>query len=190
MRLFIAIDLPLEWKRLLALPEESIGWLGRGVKWVEPRGMHLTLKFLGETDEKLLPDIHKGIAAACAGVNPLAIHLHGTGVFPNPKRPRVYWAGIEGPSSLLDLQRRLDEEMQELDFPAEENPFHPHLTLARIKEPIGKQRMTDALLNFKIESEPTTISEVLLMQSHLSRDGARYEAIWRCLLGEKTPSTT
>lgn len=189
MRLFIAIDLPSEWKRLLAQPEESIGWLGRGVKWVEPRGMHLTLKFLGEVDEKTLPDIRNGIAAACRGTDSFKIRLRGTGVFPNPKRPRVYWVGIEGASALLDLQKRIDSGMQGLGFPAEEHPFQPHLTLARIKEPIGKQRMTDALLAYKIESEPGMIREVLLMQSHLSRDGAHYEAIWRCPLGGETPSS-
>jgi RNA 2',3'-cyclic 3'-phosphodiesterase len=183
MRLFIAIDLPDEWKRILSQPEESIGWLGRGVKWVEPRGMHLTLKFLGEVDEKLLPGIHGGLTAACEGIGPFAIRLRGTGVFPNARRPRVYWAGIEGPPSLLELQARVDGEMQRLGFPAEEHPFRPHLTLARIKEPIGKQRMTDALLSYSLESEPADVRELLLMRSHLSGESAHYEPVRRCALG-------
>jgi 2'-5' RNA ligase len=187
MRLFIAIDLPEEWKRILAQPEESIGWLGRGVKWVEPRGIHLTLKFLGEVDEELVPDIRGGMAAACMGIEPFAIRLRGTGVFPNAKRPRVYWAGIEGPSALLALQARMDEELQRLGFPAEEHEFRAHLTLARIKDPIGKQRMTDALLRFSLESEPADVREVLLMRSHLSSEGARYEPVGRCALGGDAP---
>jgi 2'-5' RNA ligase len=187
MRLFIAIDLPDDWRRILSEPEQSIGWLGRGVKWVEPRGMHLTLKFLGEVDEKLLPGIHTGTIAACSDAAPFTIRLRGTGVFPNAKRPRVYWAGIEGPSSLLQLQARVDSEMQRLGFPAEEREFRPHLTLARIKEPIGKQRMTDALLSYSLESEPAEVRELLLIRSHLSSEGARYEAIWRCALGGDAP---
>lgn len=188
MRLFIALDLPEEWKRILAQPEASIGWLGRGVKWVEPRGMHLTLKFLGEVEETLLPQIRDGITVACSTISTFTMRLQGTGVFPNPKRPRVYWAGIEAPRQLMDLQTRMDAEMQRIGFPAEEHPFRPHLTIARIKDPIGKQRMTDALLNFKLEGDSIEIREALLMRSHLSIEGARYEAIFRCPLGGVTPA--
>lgn len=179
MRLFIAIDLPEDWKRVLAEPEAHIGWLGRGVRWVEPRGMHLTLKFLGEVEENRLEELNAGLHAACGEISAFAMRLKGTGVFPNPKRPRIYWAGIEAPRELLELQSRVDAAMQKSGFEKDEHPFRPHLTLARIKEPIGKNRMTDALLNFQLESEPTTIREVLLMRSHLSREGARYEAIRR-----------
>ena len=69
-------------------------------------------------------------------------------------------------------------------FHHQEQSFKPHLTLARIKEPIGKDRMTGALLNFRLDSEPITVTEVLLMRSHLSSDGARYEAISRFPLGD------
>jgi RNA 2',3'-cyclic 3'-phosphodiesterase len=177
MRLFVAINLPDSWKQTLALPEASIGWLGRGVKWVEPRGMHLTLRFLGEVAENELPALETAIRAAVSDTAPFSMRIHGTGVFPNPRRPRVYWAGVDAPSSLIEMQKRLESQMQNLGFETEEVPFRPHLTLARIKEPVGKERMTEALLNFRLESDPITVSEVLLMQSHLSADGARYEAI-------------
>ncbi len=177
MRLFIAIALPDSWKLILALPESSIGWLGRGVKWVEPRGMHLTLRFLGEVADGDLPALESAITSAIGSTAQFTMRIHGTGVFPNPRRPRVYWAGIEAPSILMELQSRIEQQMQEMGFEKEDIPFYPHLTLARIKEPIGKERMTEALLNFRLESEPITVSELLLMQSHLSRDGAHYEAI-------------
>jgi len=177
MRLFIAIGLPDAWKQILALPEASIGWLGRGVKWVEPRGMHLTLRFLGDVPDSDLPALDTAIRSAVSGTDVFTMRINGTGVFPNPRRPRVYWAGIEAPQSLMDMQKRIEEQMQALEFEPEENPFRPHLTLARIKEPIGKDRMTEALLNFRLESEPISVTEVLLMQSHLSKEGAHYEAI-------------
>ncbi|HEY3294647.1 MAG TPA: RNA 2',3'-cyclic phosphodiesterase [bacterium] len=177
MRLFIAIGLPDAWKQILALPESSIGWLGRGVKWVEPRGMHLTLRFLGEVPDNELSALQSAITEAIGDTAPFAMRIHGTGVFPNARRPRVYWAGIEAPGTLIEMQKRIEERMQDLDFEKEENPFRPHLTLARIKEPIGKERMTEALLNFRLESDPINVTEVLLMQSHLSKDGAQYEAI-------------
>jgi 2'-5' RNA ligase len=177
MRLFIAIGLPDEWKQILAQPQTSIGWLGHGVKWVEPRGMHLTLRFLGEVADNDLPALEAAIAEATAGTGPLVMRIHGTGVFPNPRRPRVYWAGIEAPAALIDMQQRLEDHMQKLGFEKEEVPFRPHLTLARIKEPIGKDRMTEALLNFRLESDPITATDVLLLRSHLSKEGAHYEAI-------------
>jgi 2'-5' RNA ligase len=182
--LFIAIGLPDSWRRILALPEASIGWLGRGVNWVEPRGVHLTLKFLGEVEERVLPSIHTGITIACKTAPQFSLQIRGTGVFPNPKRPRVYWAGLIAPKTLADLQASIEREMQALGFEPEEHPFSPHLTLARIKDPVGKERMTDALLNFKLESEPIQVTEVLLMRSHLSREGARYEAVGRFSLSQ------
>lgn len=188
MRLFVAIDLPEEWKRILAEPEAHIGWLGRGVHWAEPRGMHLTLKFLGEIEENRLDELGVALRAACSGIVAFSIRLKNTGVFPNPKRPRIYWAGIEAPRELLELQARVDAAMQTLGFERDEHPFRPHLTLARIKEPIGKDRMTGALLNFRLESEPTTVCEILLMRSHLSREGAHYEAIRRFPLVDPSPS--
>ncbi len=184
MRLFVAIDLPLEWKEILAKPEASIGWVGRGIKWVEPRGMHLTLKFLGEVEESLLPELEHPLAGACDGIASFTMQIHGTGVFPNPKRPRIYWAGLEAPPALLVLQKNVDREMQRLGFERDDHPFRPHLTIARIKDPIGKERMTDAFLNYRLESEPTTVREILLMRSHLSAAGARYEAIRRFPLTE------
>jgi RNA 2',3'-cyclic 3'-phosphodiesterase len=177
MRLFIAIDLPDTWRELLAKPQESIGWLGHGVKWVDPKSTHLTLIFLGEVAPNLLDEIKVQATEACRDVPCFSMRMKGTGAFPDVKRPRVYWAGIEAPETLLELQADLERRMEELGFEREQRKFHPHLTLARIKEPAGKQRMTEALLNFKIESESTVATETVLMRSHLSEDGAHYEPL-------------
>jgi len=146
--------------------------------------MHLTLKFLGETDEQILPKLEPALVEACNGVTVFNMKISGTGVFPNAKRPRIYWAGIEAPPNLLALQSRIDLAMQSFGFEKDDHPFRPHLTLARIKDPNGKARMTDALLSFGLESEPVTVSEVLLMRSHLSAEGARYEALRHFPLAE------
>jgi RNA 2',3'-cyclic 3'-phosphodiesterase len=177
MRLFIAIDLPESWRELLAKPQESIGWLGRGVKWVDPKSTHLTLKFLGEVAPNLLDPVKLAAARACEQFPAFTICMKGTGVFPDPKRPRIYWAGVQAPETLLGLQAEIEREMEELGFEHEERKFNPHLTIARIKEPAGKQRMTEALLSFKMESEPVEVKETLLIRSHLSEDGARYEPL-------------
>jgi len=189
MRLFVAIHLPDSWKDVLAKPQASIGWLGRGVRWVEPEAMHLTLRFLGEVDEKHLTALDTRLSAACEGIGPLEVRIKGTGVFPSAKRPRVYWAGVEAPRVLMDLQRRIEDEMQKLGFDPEEKSFHPHLTLARIKEPTGKDRMTDALLSFALEGPLHTVRDVALIRSHLSSDGPRYETLRTYpLIGAESPS--
>lgn len=177
MRLFVAIPLPEEWKSVLAQPQAAIGWIGRGVKWVEPRGMHLTLKFLGETDDARRAEIDDALVAACRETAAFSMRISKTGVFPNPRRPRVYWAGIDAGPELIRLHGAIDAAMQKLNFPADEHPFRPHLTLARIKDPIGKDRMTDAVLNYALQSEPFTVRDVHLMRSHLSAAGARYESL-------------
>jgi RNA 2',3'-cyclic 3'-phosphodiesterase len=184
MRLFIAISLPDDWKQILTQAEASIGWLGHGVRWVEPHGMHLTLRFLGEVTEAQLPAVTSSITDACHGIVPFAMRIKGTGVFPHAKKPRIYWAGLEAPAVLLDLQTRIEERMTNLGYEPDANPFRPHLTLARIKDPMGKQRMTDALLDYKMESAPVMVSEILLIRSHLSSDGARYETLHRFPLAE------
>lgn len=177
MRLFIAINLPAEWKELLTQPQESIAWLGKGVRWAEPTGMHLTLKFLGDVERDTAEKIGASLQTVARTCHPFSMRMAGTGVFPNPRRPRVFWAGITAPNELHDLQRNVEDEMELLGFPKEERDFHPHLTVARIKDPIGKKRITDAFLSFKMRSELFQVDHMSLMRSHLSSEGARYEEL-------------
>jgi 2'-5' RNA ligase len=174
MRLFIAIDLPEDWKDKLAQLQSSIEWLGRGISWARSEGMHLTLKFLGEVPEEKVAKIVAGLEHACEGIAPFMIRMRGTGCFPNAKRPRVYWAGLEGDKSVLQLQAQVEDEMEHLGFPREDRDFTPHLTIARIKEPMGKERMTKALLDYRLETDSIEVREVLLMQSILKSTGAEY----------------
>ena len=163
MRLFIAIDLPDEWKAALEDMQKSIEWLGRGVKWTKPRGMHLTLKFLGDVPDEQINDVIAGLERACEGTAPFKMRMKGTGCFPSPNRPRVYWAGLNGGKLLLALQERVEQEISPLGFPREKRDFTPHLTIARIKEPIGKERITRAVLDYKLESDSIQVTEVLLL---------------------------
>jgi len=177
MRLFIAINLPDEWKEVLAQPKESIAWLGKGVRWVEPDGMHLTLKFLGDVDRGLIDSITTSLRTITSSINSFHIRIAGTGVFPSPRRPRVFWAGVSAPDELTILQQGIENAMGALGFQQDEQPFKPHLTVARIKEPIGKKRITDAFLRFRIRSDLFQVSRISLVRSHLKSDGARYEEL-------------
>jgi 2'-5' RNA ligase len=156
---------------------ESIAWIGKGVHWVEPKGMHLTLKFLGDVEREQIEQFTKLLTPIAEITHGFPLRIVGTGAFPSPRRPRVFWAGISAPDELMVLQRRIDEAAQSLGFPAEERDFKPHLTVARIKDPMGKKRITDAFLRFKVRSENFDVTCFSLMRSHLKSDGARYEEL-------------
>ncbi|MCL4305968.1 RNA 2',3'-cyclic phosphodiesterase [bacterium] len=185
MRLFVAIMLPDDWQRILKLPQEKIGWLGRGVKWVEPENLHLTLKFLGETPDSLLPQITDALMECGRAVDSFKIAIQGVGTFPNKQRPRAYWAGLSQSKALTDLQQIVDDRMSDLGFEPEEKKFVPHLTVARIKEPIGKERMTSAFLSFDLRSESFSVTHFSLVQSLLRQEGPVYTVLKDFPLGVK-----
>ncbi|MCC6476160.1 RNA 2',3'-cyclic phosphodiesterase [bacterium] len=183
MRLFIAILLPEEWIESLSEVQKKIGWLGKGIKWVEPDNLHLTLKFLGETPPSLLPQIEAALSGACKECDPFDMQISGTGTFPDSRRPKVYWAGLKAPRTLLLLQERIANNMHALGFEDDGKTFVPHLTIARIKEPIGKERMTQAVLAYKLSSAPFRADSISLMESMLKQEGPIYREVQRVKLG-------
>jgi RNA 2',3'-cyclic 3'-phosphodiesterase len=135
MRLFTAIDLPAEltWKleRLLSLlrPEALI-------KWSPLDNLHVTTKFIGEWPQERVGELE----AALAELPPresFTIELRDLGWYPNERSPRVLWAGVHAPSALAELARDTEQLLaSRFGIPVEDRPFSPHLTLARIKNPV------------------------------------------------------
>ena len=136
IRSFIAIELPEEVQSGLArLKGELERTEHTFVKWVDPRGIHLTLKFLGNVSFKLVARITSAIKEASDGISPIHLEVSGLGAFPNLKQPRVVWVGIGGEvDKLVRLQQNIDSALTPLGFTKEERPFTPHLTLARMKQ--------------------------------------------------------
>jgi 2'-5' RNA ligase len=164
------------------------GQLPTGVRWVDPAGMHLTLKFLGDVEPGLVDGIIEAISRPAAGASPFSIHLSGLGMFPNERRPRVLWAGVRGGlDALQQLQERVEETMSSLGFPRERRPFSPHLTLGRVREPVSSgllRRISSAVTSTSLEpTEPWLVDSVHLMRSTLSPGGARYSALASVPLG-------
>ncbi|MGH7701827.1 MAG: RNA 2',3'-cyclic phosphodiesterase [Gemmatimonadales bacterium] len=104
------------------------------VKWVREEGLHLTLKFFGEVAAERAGEIATALGAAAAGTPVLDLGLSGIGVFPNPRRPRVLWVGLEGPVALELLADRVERQCQAIGFPVDGKPFQPHVTLGRLRE--------------------------------------------------------
>src|SRR5688572_18800646 len=134
MRLFVAIPVagPAQDRiaRLLADLRET-GW---PVRWVRDDGVHLTLKFFGEVAEEQLGALQVALRSAAAGTMPLPMRLTELGTFPGGRNARVVWIGLEGPSALELLQDRIERGAEAIGFPIEGRPFHPHITLGRVRE--------------------------------------------------------
>ncbi len=134
MRTFIAIEIPSEIKSALAALQAELRRAGADVSWTKPENIHLTLKFLGEVDERRIGEVEKVCVDSAAGFQPFTLRLDDTGVFPNARQPRVLWAGLAGEiEKAVEMQRRLDEELALIGFEREEKAFRPHLTIGRVK---------------------------------------------------------
>src|SRR5438309_5452399 len=103
-----------------------------GVRFVRPEGLHVTLKFLGEVSAERAAQTVEALRGVRA--SPFELELRGTGFFPNEKRPRIFWAGLDADpaQALAQLAAQVDDACAATGFPPEQRPFQPHVTLARL----------------------------------------------------------
>ncbi len=148
MRLFVALDLPPEVVGALEKLLERLRPAAR-IAWSPAANLHITTKFIGWWPDERLGEVK----AALAGVprrGPVEVAVRGLGFFPNTRSPRVFWCGVEAPG-LEVLAANTDRAAAALEIESEKRAFTPHLTLARIKEPINLEPLHRA-----IEALPTT----------------------------------
>jgi len=146
MRLFVAFDLPGEVRTALGEPIARLKPLCRAARWARPEGMHVTLKFIGHAiadgdTEKL--DATRAALAAVQSSEPVEIRYRGIGFFPDARRPRVVWCGVEASANLAKLAADIESRLEPLGIPRETRAFVPHLTLARFKSPEVGVRFRD-----------------------------------------------
>ncbi len=184
IRTFICFELPKDVQREIGELQSRLKGLGRGVRWVRPQGIHLTLKFLGDVEEELIDAIGEGVAKASQGTSPIAITLKGSGAFPNFKRPRVFWVGVDEPSGqLIRLQAAIEDELAGLGFDKEQRSFSPHLTIGRVRSHDGLNAVINALQEIKLEPMTFTANRVVVMQSQLRPGGSVYTPLKTIKLG-------
>lgn len=180
MRLFVALEIPASVRG--ALGEVSARLrprAGRGVRWSDPSGIHLTLKFIGEIEAGAVQRI-RGALAGIHRDHPVEVVFRGLGWFPTARHPRVLWAGVEGGSGLAELAGEMERVLEPLGIARESRNFQPHLTLARVKSEAGLddlRRETERL--GAPEFGRTTYSEFDLMESRLRPQGAVYTRVER-----------
>jgi 2'-5' RNA ligase len=180
VRTFIAVEIPQPMRVAL---ESAVAPLREAerLRWTQPAGWHLTLKFLGEVTA---PDV-KRVTSACekvaAGLHPFHTALGGWGAFPSPQRPRVLWVGIEqGADELIAAAEALDNALPQEEFHREDKVFHPHLTIARIEDPIAGKRALAAAEAHPFISERFAVDRLVLFQSVLDQRGAQYHPLAVC----------
>lgn len=182
LRLFIAIDLSAEVKTLLGELQAQLRQHTDAVRWSDPAGTHLTLKFLGSTPATRLDAIVEGLRRVVTSHAAFQLETTGLGVFPNARRPRVLWLGISGDlPALQELQSEVELQIAPLGFPTEDRAFSPHLTLGRsVKDPAPAQLASIRHALEQTKAPPAIkwdVSEVVLMRSELLPRGPRYTAV-------------
>lgn len=179
VRCFVAVNLPAPLRGKIGEFFADLRTGIRGVRWVVPESLHLTLKFLGEVERVRLPGIEEALETSLAGRGPIAVALAGTGVFPPRGRPRVVWLDVTaGTGELTALQKAAEGALEPLGFPREGRSFTPHLTVGRVKNLREAGPLFSALDEARERAwGGFTATSADLMRSELFPTGARYSIL-------------
>ena len=179
MRAFIAIDLPEALHAALTEAQHHFRSAAPDARWTRPEGIHLTLKFLGETSDAQTKQVVEALAQI-GPFEPFSVEVRGFGFFPQAQRPRVFWAGVMAPPALAELAAQVESRMEKAGFAREERLFSPHLTLARFQVPRPQPALEAAIA---ARANPLLgsfyVSEFFLFESKLSPQGAQYKKVMR-----------
>jgi 2'-5' RNA ligase len=176
IRAFVAIDLTEAVREELAslINDLKREVPNKSIRWVRPENIHLTLKFLGDTNIDSLDQITGGLDRVGEEKPPFNLTLDKLGCFPNPRRPRVVWVGVSGHiDTLQSTQKLIDQMLNPLGWDLDKREFHPHLTIGRIK---NSKKVVDSRLPWGNPMKPLTfpVDSLTLYESILKSSGAVY----------------
>ena len=201
IRAFLAVELSDDLRDRIRLVQEDLRQrLGREsskdirITWVQPLSIHLTMKFLGDTEEHLIEPLRGAVERAMAGHGAVHIPVDRLGVFPRFQQPRVLWVGPseqweqgDEAKRLTALHRAVEDCCRSFGFAPEDRPLSPHLTLARVKE--GERHVGQALAKSGVMERPISlgllaVESVVLMKSDLRPTGSLYTKLWEVKAGD------
>jgi len=177
-RLFVSIDLDGLAEAIAAVQDRFEG--ASGLKFVDPEGAHVTLKFLGDTDPDRLPELTDELTAAVeeSGVAPFEARFGGLGAFPSEEYITVVWVGVrEGGPAMTALQAAIEDRTVAMGFDPEDHEFTPHVTVARMDHAGGKEQVQTVLREADPTVGPLDVTEVRLTESVLTDDGPDYSTL-------------
>jgi len=194
LRTFIAVELDQELKATLAGIQARLRGAvpPRAVRWVQPEGIHLTLKFLGDTPPDKIDGIEAALARAAGQVAPFTVTVGGVGCFPDLRRPRVVWVGVHEPTgSLARLWQAVESQVAPLGFPTEKRPFSPHLTLGRVQRTVAGSELREVGQAVAASAADAAsplgemaVTAVAYIRSDLRPSGAVYTTLFEAALAQ------
>ena len=184
IRCFISVKLPDDVRRSMADLIAELKKTGPDVSWVPAGNIHLTLKFLGNTNDSLIPMIKERITKKLSHYNAFYIKIVGVGCFPSERRPRVLWIGVERSDLLNSIQKDMEAEVEELGFAPEDRPFSPHLPFGRVRSQRGIAEMLRRVTEFRTaDFGLVEVKSIHIMKSDLKPTGAEHTSIAEIPIG-------
>jgi RNA 2',3'-cyclic 3'-phosphodiesterase len=184
VRSFVAVLLPEPVRAGLAAVSAELRGRAPGLAWVRADNLHLTLRFLGDVEAVTLGRVREAVTVAAGAVSPFTVTLGGLGGFPAERAPRVVWAGVVlGAAGLGALYAALEEALVARGIPGDRRAFHPHVTLARARDPRGAGRLA-TLLGVGPSFGEVPVRALHLMRAELHPLGARYSVLTEASLAD------
>ncbi|OHB74303.1 MAG: 2'-5' RNA ligase [Planctomycetes bacterium RBG_16_41_13] len=179
VRLFIAIEITDAVREKVSHFQNDLKKASADVKWVAPENLHITLKFIGNTDEEKIDEIVDVIHQSVIEIKPFDIYYSGAGTFPAGKYPRVIFAGaMDSSGALASIYERLNRQLTELGIPYDEHTFDAHITVGRVKTHKNIKKLMECVHSYReFTFGQENIDHLVLMKSDLTREGAIYTRV-------------
>jgi len=186
IRSFLAVELPEKIQKKIEEVQNDLKSSHADVRWVSPEKIHLTLKFFGNIDELKIDPVVKSVEGPIRTISPFSLKVRGMGAFPHFKNPRVIWMGLVDEKEVLTpFQKEVDKELSKIGFEPEERPFHPHLTLGRVKSSRGRDELVGRMEKYReVEFGDLQVERVVLFRSDLRPSGPIYTPLKEIKLGD------
>jgi len=178
LRVFIAIETPPTIRAQISTIRDTLKGSGADVRWEPDEKLHATIKFLGSTNEGLLPEIVSYLRGVADRHSPPRVQYKGVGCFPDRRNPRVIWVGIQDlDGEAAALHRAIEDVLLPLGFEKDDRKFHPHVTLGRVKGRHRIESLLESMESTTFESQPVLIHEFVVVKSELKPSGSVYTVL-------------
>lgn len=178
-RIFIAVKVTEDGNFIKQVSSLRELLAGESIKWTNKGNIHITLAFLGDTDENLIESINSMLSEKCRQSHNFEIVLRGFGVFKNYRDPRILWMGIDKSDELNSLNSIISEGLRDIGIKMEDRPFSPHLTLGRIRSVSNIMKLKTFIENSgDTEIQKVPVNEIILYESILKKTGSVYRPLF------------
>jgi 2'-5' RNA ligase len=182
-RTFLAANVSDETRQLIVSLYQELHFSKQYIRFVSPKTVHVTLKFLGDVKTEIIPDIIANIEHSIHSFQKFDYICSGTGVFPNAHNPRILWLGItEGSNILTGISKTLNQTLADMPVKKEDREFRSHITLGRIKEIRKSLPDIDRFIKYSFDPIVNHVDQIILYESILTSQGALHKPLHKFLL--------